>query len=191
MPADRLRIALLAALLTGAAAGQADVIKPARGAAIVARVWDEGADEVTFNVYRTGIRKVTHGTQNLPAKQVKQVLRDADPHRAFWRQADALRDGTADAWHQLGVEAAKNKLSGLARHAFVEALVRDRTHVAATAALDAAGKKMLAADPRANDALREQLAAYLALPDVAARDAALPKLQQLGCDLPQHYLERA
>ncbi len=185
------RIVLLAALLTGAATGQADVIKPTRGAPVVARVWDEGADEVTFNVYRTGIRKVTHGTQKLPAKQVKQVLRDPDPHRAFWRQADALRDGTADAWHQLGVEAGKQKLSGLARHAFVEALVRDSKHAAATAALDAAGKKALAADPRANDALREQLAAYLALPDFAARDAAFPKLQQLGCDLPQHHLERA
>jgi hypothetical protein len=178
-------------LLAGVAPAQADVVKPTRGAPIVARVWDEGGDEVTFNVYRTGIRRVTHGTQRLPGKAVKQVVHDPDPHRAFWRQAAALRGGTADAWHQLGVAASKHKLLGLARIAFVEALVRDPAHAGATAALDAAGKKALAAEPRANAALRDQLAAYLMQPDATARDGVYAKLQQLGCDLPQHALERA
>ncbi|HEU4420523.1 MAG TPA: HEAT repeat domain-containing protein [Planctomycetota bacterium] len=186
-----LRTTLLTSVLVAAAVAQADLVKPTRGAPITARVWDEGADEVTFNVYRTAIRKVTHGTQRLPAKAVKQVVRDPDPHRAFWRRAAALRDGTAHAWHELGAETARNKLRGLARFAFVEALVRDPAHAGARAALDPAGVKMLAADPRANAPLREQLAAYLAARDSAAREPVFTALRQLGCELPQHYLDRA
>ena len=51
---------------------QADIVKPARGAPIVAKVWESGGDEVTFNVYRTSIRSVTHGTQTLPAIRGKR-----------------------------------------------------------------------------------------------------------------------
>ena len=47
-----LRTTLLASLLVAAAVAQADLVKPTRGAPITARVWDEGAGEVTFNVYR-------------------------------------------------------------------------------------------------------------------------------------------
>ena len=104
---------VLAAAATAAA--QADVIKPTKGAPIVARLWEAGADEVTFNVYRTSIRKVTHGTRKLPAKGIKQVLDDPDPHRAFWQKAGALRDGTAEAWFQLGGEAARIGIVRLAR----------------------------------------------------------------------------
>ncbi|HEX5051585.1 MAG TPA: HEAT repeat domain-containing protein [Planctomycetota bacterium] len=191
MVANRVRAALLLCLLGTGAASQADVIKPTHGAAIVARLWEQGADEVTFNIYRTGIRRVTLGTQRLPAKAVKQVQPDPDPYRSFWNKAATLANGSADDWQQLGAKAAKNKLRGLARLAFVEALVRDPAHAAASVALDAPGKKLLAADPRANAPLREQLAALLALPDFAARQAAYANLQPLGCDLPFAYLERA
>ena len=191
MPWPRVSTVLAASALVTAAAAQADVVKPARGAPIVARVWDAGADEVTFNVYRTSIRKVTHGTQKLPAKAVKQVVDDPDPHRAFWRKAEKLQGGTADDWHQLGVEAAKNQLRGLARLAFVEALVREPAHAGALAMIDTEGKKQLASDRRANPQVREQLAAYLAAGEAKSREAMIQKLQGLGCDLPAHYLERA
>lgn len=177
--------------LVTAGAAQADVIKLTKGAPIVARVWEQGGDEVTFNVYRTSIRRVTHGTQHVPAKTVKLVQDDPDPHRAFWREAEKLKEGTAEAWFQLGVGAAKDKLRGLARHAFVESLVREPLHAGSLAALDAQGKKALAVDPRSNAALREQLTAWLAATEPSAREAIVAKLQQLGCDLPLHWLERA
>jgi hypothetical protein len=94
---DAARIAVVVAL-TVAVVAQADVVKPARGKPIVARVWQADGEQVTFNVYRTGIRSVTHGTEQLPAKAVKQVLDDPDPHRAFWRRAQELQPGTADEW---------------------------------------------------------------------------------------------
>src|SRR5690349_16955299 len=60
MPRLPFHTALAASALLAAAGAQADVVKLVRGAPIVARLWDAGADEVTFNVYRTAIRKVTH-----------------------------------------------------------------------------------------------------------------------------------
>lgn len=170
---------------------QADVIRPARGKAIVGRVWEEGVTGVTFNVYRTGIRKVTHGTEQLTAKAVKSVTADPDPDRTFWRRAAALATGTAAEWFELGEAALANKRKGLARHAFVEALVREPDHAGAKRRLDSAGKKQLAADPRASETMQAKLAAYLTEPDAAARTALYGELTKLGCAWPQHYLDRA
>ncbi len=180
------------ALSTGALAhAQSDVIKLQQGNPLRARVWDRTGDSVTFNTFFTGIRKVTFGTEKLPAKGVKEIVDDPDPHRAFWRRAAALSAGTADEWVKLGADAEHSKLRGLARHAYTEALVRDRANAAALKALDSKAKEILASDPRLDDALRAKLAAYLALEDPGGRDAAFREIQQLGCTLPQTYLDRA
>jgi hypothetical protein len=161
---------------------QADVIELKTGNPVVARVWEQGADEVTFNVFRTAIRKVTFGVEKLPAKSVKRVVEDPDPHRAFWRKAEGLADG---------LDARSKKLAGLAKVAFTEALVREPANAAAQKELGPKLKEIQQSDPRLDAPLREKLAAYLKIEDAAARPKAFEEIAALGCAWPSWYLERA
>jgi hypothetical protein len=169
---------------------QADVIELKAGPPVVGKIWEQTDGEVTFNVYRTSIRKATFGAEKLPAKSVKRVVEDPDPHRAFWRKAAALKDAKADEWVALGTEARGKKLAGLARHAFTEALVRDPAHAGAQKELGSKLKEIQQTDLRLNAALREKLAAYLKIEDAAARAKALDEIKELGCAWPAWTLER-
>lgn len=183
----------LSALLVLAAVlpAQADVIVLKRGKPLVGKVWEQGEQEVRYNEYRTGIRRVTLGTERVRTKGVKKVIEDPDPHRHFWRQAAALGEGSADSWVALGREAEKAKLKGLARHAYVEALVRDPEHAEARNELGSGLKKVLAREPRLNPELRAQLEAFLAIESFTERDAMAKEIAALGNRWPRHYLERA
>lgn len=182
----------LALLLVVTLPAQADVIRLKRGNPIVAHVWEEGEAEVAFNIFRTGIRRVVHGTDKVPAANVRAVQRDADPHRTFWRRAATIEGGTADDWVKLGQEAKADKLRDLAEFAFVEALVRDANHEAAAKELGSSRlKEVKARDPRLNTDLREKLQGYLTLEDAESRKAAAKEITNLGATWPDHYLERA
>jgi hypothetical protein len=185
--------AVLAAAAWAAALSpaQADVIELKSGAPVIGKVWEKGDAELVYNAYRTAIRKVTFGVEKLAAKSVKRVVDDPDPHRSFWRKAGELRDGKADEWVALGLEARAKKLQGLARFAFTEALVRDPVNAAAQKELGSKLKEIQQQDPRLNAPLREKLAAYLGLADAAARQKAFDELKTLGCAWPDWYTERA
>jgi len=185
-------LGLLPFLLAAGLHAQADLIVLKKGRPIRARVWEQEGEEVVFNVYRTGIRRVVHGTKRLPARKVKRIVPDPDPHRSFWRRAAELAEGSAEEWVTLGLEARRHKLKGLARHAFVEALHRDPENEAARRALGAGVLKgVLAGDPVLDPALGRKLRAYLQEEDAGVRATLLKEIQSLSGDWPERYLERA
>lgn len=156
-------------------------------------MWEQDDDHVLFNRYRTGIRTVVHGTEELPARQVRRVVRDPDPHRAFWREAADLisEEAGADAWCRLAEEASSRRLKGLARHALVQALLRDPEHAGALKILGRDGESVREAHPGLNRPLAEKLQEYLGLQREEDLKAAFKELEELGCPWPRHYLERA
>lgn len=194
MNALRQRFGLLvfAALFGSTVAAQADIVELKTGAPIKARVLERGEAEILVNVFRTGIRRVTHGAEKIAVKGVKRIVDDPDPHRAFWRKAEELQiDGTADAWVALGREAKAKKLNGLARHAFTEALVRDAAHADATRELADKAAAIKAADPRLNGALKTKLDEYLKTDDLATRIKQADEIKKLGSPWTLTHLERA
>jgi dienelactone hydrolase len=182
---------LLAALLGGAADAQVTLVRPARGNPFLAAVWEEAGDTVRLNHYRTHIRSVVHGTESIPRKSVKGLDPDPDPHRRFWLRAREITQSGPEGWHALALAARAEKRLGLARHALVEALVRDPGHQPSRRELGGELERVLAAAPHANPALRERLQAYLAQEDAAARAAQAAELARIGSPFTHLYLERA
>ncbi len=188
----RLGLLIVAVYVGSTAAAQADVVELKTGAPVKARVLERGDAEILVNVYRTGIRRVTHGAEKIAAKSVKRIVDDPDPHRAFWRKAEDLQiDGTADAWVALGREAKAKKLSGLARHAYLEALVRDAGHADATRELADKAAALKAADPRLNAGLKAKLDDYLKTDELADRIKLADEIKKLGSPWTLPHLERA
>lgn len=182
---------LVLLLLTAPAGAQADTVVLKRGSPVRARLWEQGATEVLVNTYFTGIRSVTHGTERIPAGNVKKVVPDPDPHRGFWARAGQIAQGGAAEWTALGNDALAAKLKGLAAHAFTEALVRDTAAEEARKGLGPKLKETLASDPRLHPEVRTRLDHYLTLEDPGAREKAQSELQALGCAFPPVYLDRA
>jgi pimeloyl-ACP methyl ester carboxylesterase len=173
---------------------QADVVELKAGPPFRARIWERGGgdEDAVVNVFRTGIRRATHGVERIPAKKLKRLVDDPDPHRAFWRAADELADGgTADAWFALAADAKAKKLPGLARHAALEALVRDPAHAEAKKSLGDKAAAIVAADPRLNAQLADAQRRYLATEELAARLKIAEEIGKLGGHADVARLERA
>lgn len=192
-PSRGLLAALVACLCASAAGAQADIIRPKRGNPVIGKIWEETAEEVVYNLYRTGLRQVTRGTEKFPVRNLKEIQRDPDPHREFWTKFETLaRDGSADAWVELGLDAKSKKLATLAERAFIEALARDGEHAAARKKIGSTQlKRILAGDPRLNPTLKEKLDAYLPIEDPSERMAAAKEIAAISDSWPDHLLERA
>ena len=184
-------LVVMAVMIGSPVKGQADILRPKRGDPVIGKLWEQGAEELIYNRFRTNIRTATYGVERFPKKNLKEVVLDPDPHRSFWTEADQLTPGTAEEWIALGKRVQGQRLTGLATHAFLEALVLDRENKELEKLLGSPVYKALLSDePRLNQALKDKLDAYMTLEDPVARQAAAKEIAALSKAWPDHRLER-
>ena len=186
---------LAAALLVLAlpAPAGADVIpvggKPVRG------TWWEDGDSVVVNPYNSTNRAMTWGVERYPRSRVKldKVRSTEAPEEEYCRRAFEIRAGTAADHGELAKWCEERKLKDLAAREWERALECDPADGAAKAALGAPGlKEVLRRNGKANPALGDLLAQYVAAENPATRRVLYERMKRdHDVSLPAYFLERA
>lgn len=183
--------ALLLALLPAAA--PADVLLV--GGRPVKCTWYEDGDEVVVNPWNSTNRAMTWEVERHPKSRVKldRVRSSETPEEEYCRRAFALREGSAAELAALARWCEEQKLKEIAPRAWERVLEADPADEAARKALGPSGlREVLRRNGKANPALGELLASYVAAENPATRRVLHDRMRRdHDLTLPGHYLERA
>jgi HEAT repeat protein len=189
----RRRTALLLLLLALPAAAAADVI-PVGGKALRGTWWEDG-DQVVVNPYNSTNRAMTWGVERFPKAKVNlaKVKPTETPEEEYCRRAFAIREGGAAEHAELARWCAERKLADLAAREWERVLESEPSHEEARKALGPSGvKEVLRRNGKANPALGELLAQYLAAESPATRLVLRDRLKRdHDWAAPAFFLERA
>ncbi len=157
--------------------------------------WWEDGDDVVVNPYNSTNRAMTYGVERVPKSRarVKDARPTETPEEEYCRRAFDARAGDAEAHRELARWCGEKKLKDLAAREWERVLERAPEDAEARKALgDSAVRDVLRRSGRANPALGEILAAYLASDSAAARRVLYERaVRDHGYDLPVTLLERA
>jgi acetyl esterase/lipase len=180
----------LALLLASPAA--ADIV-PVGGRPVRGTWWEDG-NEVVVNPYNSTNRAMTFGVERFPRSKVAldKVRPTETPEEEYARRAFEIRAGTADDHASLAAWCLDRKLKDLAAREWERVLECDPGREGAKKALGPAAKEVLSRNGKANPALGELLAQYIAADLPATRRVLRDRMQEEhALSLPPSYLERA
>ena len=184
--------ALAVLLLAGPA--QADWLIPKRGKKVQGRIVKDDASGVVLNIYFSPNQNVTNKDHlvRLPRDAVKEIVREAPPIVAFYRQLVALGADDKAGLLALGDEAKNKKLKHHARMAYALAHAIDENDASSLAKLGGPSKWRAEKKGRVelDAALRDALKAYIAEDDKKARAIQVDAIRKLGLKASAGMLER-